>query len=417
MFVKSYIAKEMPEAMERIRKELGPDAMILSNRQIRGKGLKGLFGKRLVEVTVAYEPMAGKTMIPERKAYEQPTERKAYEQPTERKVYAQPRSVPAPYAAPVTSAVKKPQEDVPAVAATLAAVQAEQKKFQIPQTPAAKSPVGAEQKLVHDRRSNVKLSPGAEAIGNRLMEREVFVGVAKKIAAQVHEITTKFNDDPEEVAYNLIQDMLGEPATIKLKKYRMNIIMLLGPTGVGKTTTIVKLAGLFTINHGLKVGFINTDTYRVAAQEQLRAYAEIMELPIHTVYSPEDLEDALVKLQDRDVVLIDTAGKSPADEHYREDIEAYIRHSGADELLLCVSASMGYGASRELINHYSFLNGYKLIVTKLDEVSAWGSILNIASLAKQPLAFITTGQNVPFDISIPDTKLVAKNLLGSAEHV
>ncbi len=398
MFVKSYIANEMPEAMERIRKELGPDAMILSNRQIRGKGLKGLFGKRLVEVTVAYEPMAGKAMIPERKAYEQP----------------RPAPAPNPPAPPV---LKKPQAATPAVAAALAAAQAEQKKFQIAEMPAAKSPLGTEPKLAHDRRSGVKLTPGAEAIGNRLMEREVFVGVAKKIAAQAHEITTKFNDDPEQVAYNLVEDMLGEPAAIKLKKYRMNIIMLLGPTGVGKTTTIVKLAGLFTINHGLKVGFINTDTYRVAAQEQLKAYAEIMELPICTVYSPEDLEDALVKMQDRDVVLIDTAGKSPADKRYREDIEAYIRHSGADELLLCVSASMGYGASRELINHYSFLSGYKLVVTKLDEVSAWGSVLNIASLAKQPLAFITTGQNVPFDISIPDTKLVAKNLLGSAEHV
>ncbi len=393
MFVKSYIANEMPEAMERIRKELGPDAMILSSRQIRGKGLKGFFGKKLVEVTVAYEPVPGKGMIPERKAYEQP----------------RPAPAPNPPALPVQ---KRPQAVVPAVAATLAAAQAEQKKFQVAEAPAAKAAAGTEQRPMLDRRSGVKLSPGAEAIGNRLMEREVFVGVAKKIAAQTHEITTKFNDDPEQVAFSLVQDVLGEPAAIKLKKYRMNIIMLLGPTGVGKTTTIVKLAGLFTINHGLKVGFINTDTYRVAAQEQLKAYAEIMELPICTVYSPEDIEDALVKMQDRDVVLIDTAGKSPADKRYREDIEEYIRHSGADELLLCVSASMGYGASRELINHYSFLSAYKLIVTKLDEVTAWGSVLNIASLAKQPIAFVTTGQNVPFDVSIPDTKLVAKNLLG-----
>ncbi len=391
MFVKSYIANEMPEAMERIRKELGPDAMILSNRQIRGKGLKGFFGKKLVEVTVAYEPIPGKAIIPERKAYEQP------------------RPAPNPPAPPVQ---KTSSPTAMPAAAAQALAQAE-KKFQISDsTPAPKPAAGTEQKPALDRRSGVKLSSGAEAIGNRLMECEVFVGVAKKIAAQTHEITTKFNDDPMQVASSLIQDMMGEPATIKLKKYRMNIIMLLGPTGVGKTTTIVKLAGLFTINHGLKVGFINTDTYRVAAQEQLKAYAEIMELPICTVYSPEDLEDALVKMQDRDVVLIDTAGKSPVDKRYREDIEAYIHHSGADELLVCVSASMGYGASRELINHYSFLSGYKLIVTKLDEVSAWGSVLNISSLAKQPIAFITTGQNVPFDISIPDTKLVAKNLLG-----
>lgn len=389
MFVKSYIANEMPEAMERIRKELGPDAMILSNRQIRGKGLKGFFGKKMVEVTVAYEAVPAKTMLPERKTYGQSHPQAAAPAPASAQTLPQR---PRPHTPPA------PQNDV--------------KKFQIHTMPQAPAAGAKAETRGQDRRSAVKLSDAAEAVGNQLMEREVFVGVAKKIAAQTQEIISKFNDDADQVALSLLQDTLGEPASLKLKKYRMNIIMLLGPTGVGKTTTIVKLAGLFTINHGLKVGFINTDTYRVAAQEQLKAYAEIMELPICTVYSPEDIEDALIKMQDRDVVLIDTAGKSPADKNYKEDIEAYVRHSGADELLLCVSASMGYGASRELINHYAFLNEYKLIVTKLDEVSAWGSLLNIASLAKKPVAYITTGQNVPYDIAVPDMKTVAKNLLG-----
>ena len=110
--------------------------------------------------------------------------------------------------------------------------------------------------------------------------------------------------------------------------------MLLGPTGVGKTTTIVKLAGQFALEQGLKVGFINTDTYRVGAQEQLKTYAEIMELPICTIYSPDEMEQALLTLQDRDVVLIDTAGKCAGDQEYHDEIEAYIRQSGADEVLL-----------------------------------------------------------------------------------
>ena len=185
MFVKSYIANEMPEAMERIRKELGPDAMILSNRQIRGKGLKGFFGKKLVEVTVAYEPVPGKTMIPERKVYEQPR--------------------PAPVSTPPAPPAQKRPAAAPAstVAATFSGAQTEPKKFQIAEASIKPAP-GGDQKLVHDRRSGVKLSPGAEAIGNRLMEREVFVGVAKKIAAQTQEITAKFNDDPGQVAYSLV---------------------------------------------------------------------------------------------------------------------------------------------------------------------------------------------------------------------
>jgi len=382
MFVKSYIAKDLPEAMDRIRRELGPDAMILSNRQIREKGLKGLWGKKLVEVTVAFEPVASKPVQPERR-------------PPERAPVS---------AAPAAAPARRPAQEF--------SRQLAQKKQELggktPPKPDASTP---ETKAAHDRRSAAKLSAEAEAVGNLLMEREVFVSVAQKIAQKTEEIISKFDDDAGQVACSLIADMLGEPAVIKLKKYRMNIIMLLGPTGVGKTTTIVKLAGLYTINQGLKVGFINTDTYRVAAQEQLKAYAEIMELPCYTVYSPEDMEAALVAMQDRDVVLIDTAGKSPADKKYKKDVEAYIHQSAADEILLCVSASMGYGASRELIEHYSFLQDYKLVITKLDEVSAWGSVLNISSLAKKPIAYLTAGQNVPFDISVPDSNLVAKNLL------
>ena len=132
MFVKSYIANEMPEAMERIRKELGPDAMILSNRQIRGKGLKGFFGKKLVEVTVAYEPVPGKTMIPERKVYEQPR--------------------PAPVSTPPAPPAQKRPAAAPAstVAATFSGAQTEPKKFHIAEASIKPAP-GGDQKLVHDR--------------------------------------------------------------------------------------------------------------------------------------------------------------------------------------------------------------------------------------------------------------------------
>lgn len=379
MFVKSYIAKEMPEAMERIRKELGPDAVLLSSRQIKGKGFLGMFGKKLVEVTVAYEPAPGKTIIPERRAERlEPT-------PTGDK-----KSL---HGAAQTDGKEKFSDLV------------QQKNDELTEA-VKKSP--SERKLAE------KTAACPEKLYNRLLDREVHISLAKSIAEQTGDIVSKYDDDPFDIAENIVIDMIGEPGCIKLKKYRMNILMLLGPTGVGKTTTIVKLAGQFALEQGLKVGFINTDTYRVAAQEQLKTYAEIMELPICTVYSPDEMEQALLTLQDRDVVLIDTAGKCAADQEYHEDIEAYIRQSGADEVLLAVSASMGYGASKELISHYSFLKDYKLIITKLDEVTAWGSVLNIASLAKRPIAYVTNGQNVPYDIAEPDAKRIANNLLGSA---
>ncbi len=384
MFVKSYIAKEMPEAIERIRKELGPDAVILSNRQIRGKGFAGFFGKKLIEVTVAYEPAPGRSIIPERKAEHMP----ALVPPAEKK------SAPDQQAAPDNGRMDQLYDQLAQIKGAVQSIS---------------------DKKAPERKSPGKFTPEAEEMLNRLTEREVHSALAKKIVNQMQEIIARFDDDPKKVAESLVLDMLGEPAVIKLKKYRMNILMLLGPTGVGKTTTIVKLAGMYALDQGLKVGFINTDTYRVAAQEQLRTYADIMGLPICTIYSPDQMETALLTLQDRDVVLIDTAGKCAADKKYREEIETYIRQSGADDILLAVSASMSYSACRELISNYSFLKNYKLIITKLDEVSAWGSVLNIATLAKGPIAFVTTGQNVPYDIAAPDAKKMAKNVLGSAD--
>lgn len=277
MFVKNYVAKEMPEAIERIRKELGPDAVILSSRQIRSRGLAGFFGRKLVEVTVAYEPSPSKSIIPERMAQkmpeEQPTKPALQEEPDEKrnKLYDQ-----------------------------LSSVKEAMHSFNLNSLPIA---------------ADEPLTGALEQIADTLIEREVHPAHAKKLASQIKDITEKFTDDPKKVAENLIVDLLKEPAQVKLKKYRMNILMLLGPTGVGKTTTIVKLAGLYTLEQGLKVGFINADTYRVAAQEQLKTYAEIMGLPVRTIYSPNEMEEALLSMQDRDVVLIDTAGKNPADKN------------------------------------------------------------------------------------------------------
>ncbi len=372
MFVKNYVAKEMPEAIERIRKELGPDAVILSSRQIRSRGLAGFFGRKLVEVTVAYEPNPSKSIIPERMAQkmpeEQPTKPALQEEPDEKrnKLYDQ-----------------------------LSSVKEAMHSFNLNSLPIA---------------ADEPLTGALEQIADTLIEREVHPAHAKKLASQIKDITEKFTDDPKKVAENLIVDLLKEPAQVKLKKYRMNILMLLGPTGVGKTTTIVKLAGLYTLEQGLKVGFINADTYRVAAQEQLKTYAEIMGLPVRTIYSPNEMEEALLSMQDRDVVLIDTAGKNPADKKYRKEIQEYLK-LGVDEVFLSVSAAMSYGACRQLIEQYAFLKDFKLIITKLDEVEAWGNVLNISVLSEKPISFVTNGQNVPYDISTPDPKAIAKNLL------
>lgn len=362
--------------MEKIRKELGPDAVILSSRHIRGKGIGGLFKKKLLEVVVAHEP------VPERGLR---TEYKPKPSPEPER----------PNIPPATDLTKIDQLNE-----KITVLQDVVKDF-------------TEKIITVDKESTLKFSADVNEVYHRLLSHDVHDEVAKRIATATQDILGKTDEDPKSVAEQLILQALGDPAQIKLKKYKTNVIMLIGPTGVGKTTTLVKLAGLYTCACGYKVGLINCDTYRVAAQEQLKTYSEIMDIPLCTVYSPDDIPDALKTLQDRDVVLIDTAGKSSSDEEYRREIEELIAKSGADEVLLTMSIVTGFNASREIINNYSFLPEYKLIVTKMDEVSVWGNILNIITHSGKPLTYITVGQSVPDDIEQADMQKIADNILGS----
>lgn len=413
MFVKSYIVKDMSEAMEKIRRELGPDAVILSSRELKRKGVSSWFKKPMIEVMVAYEPASDRRIVPEKSART-----------------AQPEKKPAPQIKPQEGAPK------PAARAEERVRPAQFEKLAPPSTPAAAAQEDAENlKELYERLSEIKgvvtdvaekintpapakkppqqLSAEVTRIYETLVERDVHYSVARKLARQTQELASRAGEDPRRVAQSLIVETLGEGAAIRLKKYRMNVIALVGPTGVGKTTTLVKLAGLFTIDQNLKVGLINTDTYRVAAQEQIRTYAEIMDIPLHTLYGPDEMEHALSEFEDRDVVLIDTAGKSMANKEYVKEVEEYVSQSGADEVLLTVSASMGYSACKSFFEQFAFLKNAKLVVTKLDEVVSWGNVLNIAYLAQRPVAYVTMGQNVPYDIERFDVRKAVENILES----
>lgn len=250
-------------------------------------------------------------------------------------------------------------------------------------------------------------------IYNALVEQDVQEELARALCERAQPIMKKTGGSAINIVRTFMKELIGAPAPLQAKEKGQSIIMLVGPTGAGKTTTLVKLAGMYSFGLGLNVGCINTDTYRVAAQEQLRAYTEIMDIPCCTVYTPDEMSMALSSLSDCDLVFIDTAGKTMADVVYKDELRAYFMESGADEVLLHIPASMSRTACTELINNFSFFEKYRLVITKLDEVSAWGNILNILAVAKKSLAFITVGQSVPQDIEVPDISEITKKLLES----
>ena len=191
--------------------------------------------------------------------------------------------------------------------------------------------------------------------------------------------------------------------------------IFIGPTGVGKTTTIAKLASELSVTRKKKVALLTVDTYRIAAAEQLRTYASILEIPFRVIYSVEEMKQAAEDFKDYDYIMVDTAGHSLKNEELKKDVENFIR--ALEEVMECenylvLSATTKYRDLIEIADAYSEMVAYKLIFTKMDETGAKGNLYNIRMHTGAPISYITNGQNVPDDIAVFDAQKIVKNLLG-----
>ena len=192
-------------------------------------------------------------------------------------------------------------------------------------------------------------------------------------------------------------------------------IALVGPTGVGKTTTTAKLAARYALTGRRKVGLITIDTYRIGAVEQLRTYARVMGLPLDVVQSPDEMPAALARHADKDVVLIDTVGRSPRRALHLAEIQAYLNVAEPTETHLVVSASSGTAYLHETAELFASLGTNRLIVTKLDEMPRWGVIAGLAVRAGLPVSYITDGQEVPRNLRPAGADEIAVRMLGGME--
>jgi len=190
------------------------------------------------------------------------------------------------------------------------------------------------------------------------------------------------------------------------------VVALVGPTGVGKTTTVAKLAANFKLAHGLRPGLVTVDTYRIAAVEQLRTYAEIIDLPLAVANAPGEMARAIDELGDVDLVLIDTAGRSPRDEVKIRELADFLAAAAPDEVHLVLSAVAGERALRAAVERFAVARADRLILTKLDEADGLGGVLGVLGLADRPVSYLTTGQAVPDDIEPADRARLARLILG-----
>ena len=370
--------------MGTVIKELGSEAVILNSRKVRKKGLRYFFHKPLQEVMVAYDP----TKIPIAKKIN-----------SGQSFNATKASARDAGADKIQRAVEQSREQLVSLDNRIDSLDNILNSF-------VSRFEYVKREITYDYSEEVK------ELFIRLINNQVREELAHEIAKDAERILKKQEGAiASEVFEQLILDKLGTPEPIRHKKFKQKVVMVIGPTGVGKTTSIVKLAANFSVNEHKKVGILNTDTYRIAAQEQLKTYADILDIPLNLVYQIEEINQAIEEMADRDIIFIDTAGKRPGDEQHREDILGILKYASPEDTLLCVSASTGFYALKEIVDSYGFVDNYKLIVTKVDETQCRGMLLNLSCYVQKIIAYITTGQNVPEDIEIIDTAAIANKLL------
>jgi len=435
VLLKTYRARTIADALARIKQDLGRDAVILHTRSLKVGSLFGFGGRTMVEITAS----SGVNVAPQRRTPETaraplPTNANAI-----KRAYAHaaaptlaptpprsPRADDPPTNSPATPPATAPLRPSIADIVTTAPF--------APQSANANASIEQELSAIKSLVSRVLASstgPRAalmpEALQQhylRLIEAEVASDLADEVIAGVREDLAPSecaNDDAVRravlrrvAAYIPVCDEPRVPAPERQQDGRPRTIALIGPTGVGKTTTLAKLAATYRLRHARSVGLVTADTYRIAAVDQLRTYANIIGLPVRVASSPREMRDACAAFADRDIVLIDTAGRSPSDVARLDELREHLDAAKPHETHLVLSAAAGERALISAAERFAPLSPNRVILTKLDEAVSFGVLLNVLRRVDRRLSFVTTGQEVPDHIESGKPDRLARMILDGA---
>jgi flagellar biosynthesis protein FlhF len=390
MNVKTYRARTMQEALALVRRELGPKASVLHTREVRTGGLlRFLKSAREIEVVAS-----ANVSVPSR-------------------LPARDRSVESLVAAAPAIRQRSAQSgrlrDVPTSGGMEAGIELHDQMAQL------QSKVEALCQRTHET-ARPELSDSMFHLFTDLIDADVNEGLARELIERVRQHST----DNETAGAPCLKTRLAESVEADIRTAgpiqptpgHRHLVALVGPTGVGKTTTIAKLAANFRLREKLRVGLITVDTYRIAAVEQLRTYADIIDLPMEIVATPREMHQAVARMADLDLILMDTAGRSPRDDVKILELKTMLAEAAPNEVHLVLSSVTSAASLSKTAEQFADVGTTALVLTKLDEAASLGNLLPLLRTSRLPLSYLTHGQNVPDDILAADAGQLARIVLG-----
>ena len=400
----------MQQALEMVRQELGPEASVLHTREVGAGMVSRLLGQRKIEVVAS-----GAEQVPAR---------------LEAATLAPMEVVP----------VRRDfAQDEPASGEAILPAHEEcdyRAKYRADLGQELSEQIGSLHSMVEQLCAGASQASEGQVLGGTV-PGALFEAFTSLIEADVNEETARelvdtlqadglgeslggfgvADEGIQQRLLELVKSQITTAGPIQITPGARRLVALVGPTGVGKTTTIAKLAANYRLLEKKRVGLITVDTYRVAAVEQLRTYADIIDLPMEVVATPREMREAVARMEDLDLVLLDTAGRSPRDEVQIQELKSMLGEAQADEVHLVLSSTAAPKSLVETAQRFAKVGATSLLLTKLDEAMSLGHLLTLLRNCPLPVSYLTNGQNVPDDIEVADAGRLAESLLSVASEI
>ena len=375
MEIKSFRAKTMQQALDLVRREFGNEASVVHTREVNSGLLRRVMLGRQVEVVASRSEAAPPAPVVQEPA------------PVVIPAVHEDMDYRAQYRADLGAELSEQLGSLHSMVEQLCAAKTERRENEVPQ--------------------------GLFQAYTDLIEADVDERTARELLDMLSGYGQLADGrQSQELLFQLVAGQIQTAGPIQLTPGERRLVALVGPTGVGKTTTVAKLAANYRLREKKRVGLITVDTYRVAAVEQLRTYADIIDLPMEVVATPREMREAVARMTDLDLVLLDTAGRSPRDEVQIQELKSMLGEAQADEVHLVLSSTAAARSLMTTAERFSMVGVTSLMLTKLDEATSLGHLLSLLRSCDLPISYVTNGQNVPDDIAVASSSHLTEAMFG-----